>query len=367
MRIRQSNGLAIPAITACFALVFAFNGCSRVGPAYLKAGVGLYNEAVNTTDAQQTLLTIVRNRYGENSTTLTVSSVAANVRVATNAGVNVGIGSNESFAGNLVPFGAGAVYEENPTISYTPVHGKKYLRQMRSPIPLELLALLTRSGSPQVLPFLFIVRNINDIDNPDFLPSPSDESTARFSRLLELMTRLTSRGFLHLVQNPREESDYSLVIHEPAKAGSQGARDFLKLLDIPWPGDESKDIVLPVVLAIEKPTQAGIAIQTRSLWDLVDILSASIDVSQEDMKSGAAVKYPPSGLVGRELHIYRSQERPSNSSVSVKYRGAWFSINETDQTTKLAFRIIQILHSVMIAEASKDVQTAPVLTIPVSR
>ena len=50
-----------------------------------------------------------------------MASVTANVRVATNASINVGIGPEEYFAGNLVPLSGGVAYEENPTISYIPV------------------------------------------------------------------------------------------------------------------------------------------------------------------------------------------------------------------------------------------------------
>ena len=367
MKLLQSRNKGSLAMVVLLLLISSFTGCSRVGPAYLKAGIGLYNEAINSTDAQQTLLTIVRNRYGESSTTLAVDAITANIRVSTNANINVGIGSDASFAGNLVPFSAGAVYEENPTISYTPVRGRKYLRQMRSPIPLDLLALLTSAGSPQAFPLMFIVRKINDIINPDFVTSPSTETDARFSRLLELMARLNSGGFLFLVHDPHKHFEYSLVIRSPAKAGVKEVHEFLTLLDIPWPDNESSDIILPIVMAMEKSTPDSVAIQTRSLSDLVDILSSSIDVPQMDIKSGVAVKFPPPSLIGRKLHITSSQTRPSNSSVTVKYRGMWFSIDETDQSTKMAFRIVQVLHSVMIAEASGNVQTAPVLTIPVSR
>jgi hypothetical protein len=36
-----------------------------------------------------------------------------------------------------VPFSAGAIYEENPTISYIPVEGEKYATQLFSPMPVK--------------------------------------------------------------------------------------------------------------------------------------------------------------------------------------------------------------------------------------
>ena len=114
MRIPQ-RWIGISLTISVFSLlIVTFNGCGGVGPAHLKAGIGLYNEAVNSTDAQQTLLTIVRNRYGEDSTILAVASVTANIRVSTNADINVGIGSDANYAGNLVPFNAGLRCNPNP-------------------------------------------------------------------------------------------------------------------------------------------------------------------------------------------------------------------------------------------------------------
>ena len=51
---------------------------------------------------------------------------------------------------------------------------------------------------------------------------------------------------------------------------------------------------------------------------------------------------------------------------AVKYRGYWFSIDDTDMKTKLFYKIVRSLWSVSIA-ASTDQRAAPVLTLPVSR
>jgi len=79
----------------------------------------------------------LHNRYDETSNLLTVASVTANVRVTTRADVQLGIGDEDNYASNLVPFSAAAIYEENPTISYVPVAGSSYMRQFMSPTPVS--------------------------------------------------------------------------------------------------------------------------------------------------------------------------------------------------------------------------------------
>ena len=117
-------------------IVALLAGCSVVGPKAVLSGRMAYIEAINETNNQQLLKAVVDNRYSERGNLLAVASVTANVRVRTNTGVQLGFGDSDDYAGNLVPFSAGAVYEENPTISYVPVEGEKYTAQPFSPVPL---------------------------------------------------------------------------------------------------------------------------------------------------------------------------------------------------------------------------------------
>ena len=121
---------------AFFCLVlFTLSGCFGVGPRSISMGRADYNEAINRTEDEQLLMSIVKGRYGETSSLLAVSGVAANVRFNTSAGVEAGFGPKSNYDGNLVPFTGGLAYEENPTITYAPVQGETYLRQVLTPIP----------------------------------------------------------------------------------------------------------------------------------------------------------------------------------------------------------------------------------------
>jgi len=361
-KLRMGLGVAVFLV-----VIMAFTGCSTLGPASIKAGRGVYNEAITQTEAQQTLMTLVRNRYGETSTMLAVTSVTANVRVSTNATIDVGFGPDKYYVGNLVPFSGGVVYEENPTISYVPVQGEKYMRQLMSPLPLNLLVSLARSSVWPGPIYTLLVSRVNEINNPDFLPSLADEPDPRFSRFVELITDLSNSGVVYWVENPRKEVEFSVVIRNYAPARLEQVHELLDLLGLPGPADNSRDIVLPTFLAVEKPESGGIALETRSIGSLAEILTASVAAREEDIRSGLVVEYPPAGLAGRDLQIHRSEGSPDKASVAVKYRGAWFYIDETDQATKTAFRLLHTLQSVIIAEAAKEPLTAPVLTVPVSR
>ncbi len=129
-------------------LLTALGGCTFVGPRAVMSGRMAYNEAINETNNQQMLKVFVNNRYEETNSLLAVSSVTANVSLTSSARVEAGFGDSGNYDGNLVPFSGGFVYEENPTISYTPVTGERYLRQLMTPLPLSTVAAITHSLSP---------------------------------------------------------------------------------------------------------------------------------------------------------------------------------------------------------------------------
>jgi hypothetical protein len=349
-----------------FVVPFVISGCAIVGPRSISMGRATYSEAINRTEDEQMLLSILKTRYGETMSLLAVSGVAANVRFSANAGIQAGFGPDENYAGNIIPFSGGFIYEENPTITYAPVQGAQYLRQLMSPIPLDILVLSLRTGTDSTRYLILLANRINDMRNPDFLDAASSEPDSRFERFVELDTELRTAGVLDILADPRKEVPFVLLISNYAPVYSEHVNEYLSLLGLTKPKDESKDIILPVYFSIKRRELDGMAISTRSLIDLIEILSAAIEIPQEHVRSGMAMNYPAMGLAGKNIHIHSSKDKPDQAAVAVRHRGYWFYIDDTDMNTKLFYLTVRTLWSVRIAAAA-DQKVAPVLTIPVSR
>ena len=227
------------------------SACSVVGPRSISMGRADYNEAINRTEDEQMLLSIVKGRYGETFSRLAVSGVAANVRFRTNAGVQAGIGPSDNYLGNLVPFSAGLAYEENPTITYAPVQGEKYLRQLMSPIPLNMLVLMSRAATSPANYLTLLANRINNMGNPDFLATPSAVPDPRFQRFVEISEELDQAGVIQFVEYPRKEVQFNILITGYAPAFSEKVRAYLALLGLPIPTEESKNIILPIYFGVK--------------------------------------------------------------------------------------------------------------------
>ena len=348
-----------------WAVIGLLGGCAIVGPPSIRNGRAVYNNAINDTNNQQILQVVIRQRYAENSSLLAVNSVTANVSVSTSAGFQFGFGNESNYSGNLVPFSAGAIYEENPTVSYTPVEGEKYLKQVTSPVSLSVLVSLCESAVEPGLLLMALVDRVNDIVNPDFL-GHSVKPDPRFARFVELVTILERAQALNWVQNPRPELGFSAVIHHFKPDHYADVRELLRLLGISERLAEEREIVLPVSLAPGRSSKTGIVFTTRSVYKLLEIFSNAVDIPGEDVQSGAAVAYPQAGPLGKHLHIHRSRTKPEHAYVAVEYRGWWFYIDSTDRSTKRFFHLLTVLWSVSIAESATNAQKTPVLMLPAS-
>ena len=225
---------------------------------------------------------------------------------------------------------------------------------------------MQRSGTNPANYFTLRADRINDLRNPGFLEAPSAEPDRRFQRFVELSKELDQSGILQLVEDPRKDVPFDILITNYAPACSERVREYLTLLGLPMPMEESKDIVLPVYFAVKGRESHGIAISTRSTFDLIEILRAAIEIPQEHAGAGLARDYPAPGLAGKNIRIYASEDKPERAAVAIKHSGYGFYIDDTDMHTKLFYLMVRTLWSVSIAAAA-DQKIAPVLTIPVSR
>jgi hypothetical protein len=325
-----------------------------------------YNEAINRTEDEQMLMSIVKGRYGETFSLLTVTGVAANVRFAANAGAQAGVGPNENYLGNLVPLNGGVAYEENPTITYSPVQGEEYLRQLMSPVPLDILVLFIRNELAPGNALVLLANRINDLQNPGFLSRKAAGPDVRFRRFAELNRELVQEGVVQWVADPREDVPFAILIRRYAPEYLSRVREYLDLLGLPMASDVSEDIVLPVYFGVKGRDTNGVDISTRSTVDLIQLLRSAIAVPREHLDQRLTVEYSRPGLAGEGIRIYSSLDKPDNASVAIMYHGYWFYIAENDGRTKGFYMMVRTLWSVTIA-AGANQKAAPVLTIPVSR
>lgn len=350
------------------ALAALGGGCQAIGPANIQNGRALYNEAIVATNSQQLLAMIVKLRYGEPYGLLAVSAVTANVRIQASTGVNVGIGPSESYAGNLIPLSAAAVYEENPTISYTPLDGEEYIRQLLTPLPLDIALLMIRATNGRAGIFSLLVRSVNGIENPAFLDETGVEVDSRVELVGKHLATLARRDFLEWTETVEEIPTVSMILSGDGEDYEKHVTELYSLLELELPSDLGKKVLeVPVEVGVQVPGRQVMRLRTRSLYDLFQIAAASIDVAADDLASGLAGPLPLRGNVGLGLRIRSSESYPEQAMIAVENHGSWYYLDATDSESKSTFALLQSLMSMLLADTAAGTTGRPLLTVPVSR
>jgi len=103
--------------------------------------------------------------------------------------------------------------EQNPTISYTPVHGEHLLRQFAAEIPLEKVILILRSARDHGQAWRTIVRRVNKMLNPDFPEPPTMVVDPRIDEVVQIASDLQNRGSLYWGRFAGAKGEYGFVLH----------------------------------------------------------------------------------------------------------------------------------------------------------
>jgi hypothetical protein len=336
------------------------SACTWVGPESVRSGRPAYNDAILATDDAQLLQNIVRVRFADNVGFLAVSSILANVNVTAAGSVDVGVGPSANYLGNLVPFRGALSTEQNPTITYTPVSGDNFLRQFVSEIPLERAILIITSAPDRAQAWREIVRRVNNLDNPDFPEAPALVVDPRFEEVAHLAEILQRRGFLSWARLGGGQSGFAIVLHGYSRANSREVARLLELLDIPKPDREGADVVIPVQLAVGSPTPGAIVIETRSVFDLLRLAAARVEVPEG---ARGAVRFATPGPAGQGIRIRSSATAPPDPRVATQYRGRWYYIDDEDDASKKWFNRMQLLVNAQLPDTAAA--AAPLLTVPV--
>ena len=354
-----SSARALRPVLALSAVALAVQACAFVGSTALSNGRSTYNAVINQTENEQILSMIVSRRYDETFGMLAVASVTANLRISATVGANVGIGSDSSYAGNLVPLSAGVAYEENPTISYVPLRGEQFLQRMLAPVSANQMLLLSRMSTPEVETLRFLVRRANSLVNPVYSSRPVTEG---FDRFIDLYAELREAGSLDVVQSG--EANFEILLHDYADGGSRGVEELLRMLGVRGDTKSGAAVRVPLRFLVGAPRTDSLDLETPSALEVIEAAAEGVAVPDSHLSDGLA---RPVAAAPRKLIAIRSSEgEPHDALVAVKLKGWWFFVDGHDAPSKQAFMILRTLIGMRLDEGTPGAGV-PVLTVPAAR
>jgi len=364
------NPLRRALITALLTLTL-LPGCNAMGPTAVRGAPLPYNEAIAATRDEQQLLNLVRLRYRDVPLFLDVGSLTTQYTFdsSLSAGASFVDGSGEASPGFST--GGSVRWSEKPTVSYSPLHGEKFVKQMMAPVPLETLAILTRSGWSSGRVLRLAVQSMNGIPNAPTASGPTPSRAPEyqdFRRLGDLIRELQQTGQAHVSITGTADGlqpGWRLRAGGAETPEAAEIRHILRLRD--------GRTLYPMVTAYDDAaTEDGerIHVTPRSFLGILFYLSHAVEVPEDHSEKGWVTStttadgtpFDWADLTGDLLRVRTSSSKPDGAYVAIPYRGAWFYIDDADLESKTTFGLLSYLFAL---QAGDRRSVTPALTLPI--
>jgi len=345
---------------------FAITGCGRTGPSLMRTQRALYNHAVQQTGQEQLLLNIARLRYRENPLFLEIASVSSSFEIETegNAAATIPDDGAEVFT-----LGAGGRFMEVPTVTYTPLLGQRFAKQLLTPVDLSTLVLLYHSGWSVERLLRLAAQQIGPIANAPSASGPTPERQPDyrdFQALVRSLRALQRDGRVEALVHEDDDRELLLQIRPTAVESPEWQR-ILRLLEM---DEDARRIEL--TSNPEQSDSDDVRIVTRSLAGVLFYVSQGVQVPAEDEQAGrVTVTRTETGdrfdwklVTGGLFTADWSQKEPKAHPLRAHYRGRWFFVDDSDLSSKSTFSLLLLWFQLQSHDMASGV---PVLTLPVAR
>ena len=118
-------------------------GCASLGPNAIKSERGNYNMAIQQTNDEQILLNLVRLKYRDTPIFLNINSISTQFSFEAGLESDAELIQNDS---DIFGIGGSAVYSTRPTLTYSLLQGEEFTKRLLSPVRLDTIVFLSRSG-----------------------------------------------------------------------------------------------------------------------------------------------------------------------------------------------------------------------------
>jgi hypothetical protein len=341
-------------------LLVAMTGCYSVGPKTVPQDQFNYNNAIAESAQEQLLVNLVRLRYNETPVFLKVGSVIS--QYSRIASANAGVTTNASASGdNTASAGGSVTWADRPTITYLPISGQEFARNLLTPIPPGSIFNMIQSGWSAELLLPLTVWSINQIDNEVARPTNRRQAGPELVEMLEIWNRLRESSLLGIRKAPAEAGESrSILFLRDVPLSEQETSDFMRFAELLDVDHRSLEFSMIYGLVPEKPND--IAVLTGSVMEIMLSMAWQFEVPPGHIQSGRTGETFQSarnaGTAPIEVHF--ADKKPADAFVAVYRHDYWFYIDQRDRKSKQAFSFLQLLLN-LVETGTAD--HAPVFTI----
>ena len=348
-----------------FLAIILMASCTQLGPKSVPRDRFNYNTAIANSWKEQTLLNIVKIRYADMPLFVEVASVVSGYTLESTVSLGGLVSSRNTPQGDILNFGAAGKFTDRPTITYAPITGSKFNESFMTPITPKAILFLMQSGWQAEMIFPITVDAVNGRRS---LLAAGDQSRAgdlEYYRVIELLQEIQRSGMSNMRVIKGDDKKETTVIFFSRDVMPPQIRGALVELNSLLQLDPSTN-EFNVVYGLIPKSNREIALQTRSMLQIMITLATLIDVPEAHVQEGSTVPtvFTPDQSehqISKIISIHSSPDKPEKPFVSVQYRDHWFWIDENDFISKRTFTFLMILFSLTESGGEKEL---PLVTIP---
>src|SRR5262245_13872346 len=340
-------------------------GCHHLGPSTIVTDRVPYNNAITTSWQQQTLLNIVRVRYFDTPIFVDVAQIVSGYTKQNSAATGLRI-VPPIFP--LAPFddqlGANldlqASFSDRPTISYTPQTGPQFIRNLTSPIPPSAVLYMMQAGYPIDVALELAVESINGVKNFSTSGGETRADEPQFRWMMQVRRRAQVSGSIGMrIEMDKEKKESIVFFFQDKDIEPEHARELAELRKLLGLDPSRKDFHVVFGATARGPNE--LAILTRSIFRMLTVLSAFVEVPLSHLAEGRApslgqaesIEEPP-------FVVHCGATKPGDCFAVVHYRGHWFWVDDRDPRSKRVFAFLLVF--LALADTAPK-EGLPVVTI----
>ncbi len=342
-------------------LLILFSGCATIGPSTIEKDRFDYSSSIAESWKKMMLLNIIKLRYGDTPIFLEVSSIVNQYSLERELNASAELRSG-NFLGDGLYLGGKGKYADRPTITYSPLTGKKFSKSLLTPIPPHALLVLVQSGWSVDLIFGICLSAINDLYNSSGRLTINRNADEEFNQLLEALIYIQQAGGVG-TRLVKQDSGNSIVFFR-RNIDKEFELQVLYVLELLKLNPDKRNFNLAYGSSASSDTE--IAMHTRSMLDIILELSKNVRVPQKHIEETRASpgNYSTSvsgGEIRPRFYIKSSKEEPDDAFLAIEYHDYWFYIEDTDFRSKRIFSFLLFLFS--LAESGSQ-GLVPLITLP---
>lgn len=345
--------------------MMAQSGCRQIPKPSIVEDRLPYNQAIAESWKEQTLLNIVKLRYADPPFFVDVPQITSGYTYQKQTGMSGGIFPAVS---NLSTFGQQLgvslnhqnIYQDRPTISYTPQTGAQFVRNLTNPINPTSILMLLQSGYPADVIFELAVDSINGIRNRTVLGGQIREADPEFSRIVETLRLAQANSHVGIrIQHEPGQPDSVVMFIQDKGASAELIAQLTELRGLLGLDPDIHEF--RVVFGSAASSKAEIAMISRSAYRILLELASHVEVPPEHLETGiASPLHEPLSGERQPFQVFSGCSKPPAAFVSVCYEGYWYWVEKSDFNSKRTLNYLQIM--LALADSGSR-ENLPVMTI----